>query len=86
MTSMLDFTIKYRWDNEQEKSEMFVSAPNSYKINKLSNSEPQIRKWGWNYFLIAILFLVHMEMNFTAIFDFFFHIYSSVMFISNSYS
>ena len=31
--------------------------PDSYKINKLSNFEPHIRKTGLNYFLIAICFL-----------------------------
>ena len=45
MTSILDFTKNYRSDDEQQTPEMLVSAPESHKINKLSNSEPQIKKW-----------------------------------------
>ena len=44
MTPILDFTINYRSDDEQFTPEMLVSAPKSQKINKLSNSEPQIKK------------------------------------------
>ena len=51
---------------------MLVSAPKSHKINKLSNSEPQMKKRGLIYILIAILFLVHMKVNFAAILFFFF--------------
>ena len=34
MTSILDFTISYKSDNEQKTPEMLVSAPKSHKINK----------------------------------------------------
>ena len=44
MTSILDFTKNYRSDDEQLTPEMLVSAPKSHKINKLSNSEPQMKK------------------------------------------
>ena len=40
---------------------MLVTASKSYKINKLSNSEPQTKK----------VVLARMENNFAAIFDFF---------------
>ena len=56
-------------NNKHQK--MPVSAPKSYKINKLSNSEPQIKKRGSNYILIAILFIVYMKLNFAAILNFF---------------
>ena len=58
MTSILDFTINYRSDNEHD-------------INKFTNSEPQIKK-SLIYILIAILFLVYMKVNFAAILFFFF--------------
>ena len=44
MTSIFDFTINYRSDDEQVTSEMFVLVPKSYKINKLSNFVPQTKK------------------------------------------
>ena len=44
MTSILEFTMKYRSDDEQWTSEMFVSVTKSYKINKLNNSENQRKK------------------------------------------
>ena len=53
---------------------MLVSAPKSHKINKLNNSEPQKKRRGLIYILIAILFLVYMKVNFAAILDFFFQI------------
>ena len=83
----LGFMINYRPDYEQLTPEMLVSATKSatksHKINKLSNSEPQIKKTGLIYILIAILFLVHMKVNVAAILDFFFQIYSSETFSSN---
>ena len=44
---------------------------------------PEIMKKDLIYISIAILFLVHMKVNFPAILDFFFQIYSSATFIPN---
>ena len=82
MTSILDFT-SYLSDDERLPPEMFVSAPKSHKINTLSNYEPQLKKRGLIYILIAILFLVYMKVNFAGILNFFFQIYSSVTFSPN---
>ena len=41
MTFLLDFTMKYRSDDEQKR---FLSAPKSYNIKTLSNFVPQIKK------------------------------------------
>ena len=49
MTFILDFTINYRSDDEQCTPEMLVSAPKSHNINKLSNSEPQIKKFNLHF-------------------------------------
>ena len=58
MTSSLDFMINYMSDDEHNTSDMFVSASKSYKINKSSNSVPQIKKIGLIYISIAILFFL----------------------------
>ena len=65
------------------KHQKCLFRPQVTKINKLSNSEPQIKKTGLIYILIAILFLVHMKVNFAAILDFFLQIYSAVTFSPN---
>ena len=71
MASILDFMINYISDDEQKTSAMFSLTPKSYKINKLSNFEPEIEKRGLIIILIIILLLVHMKLNFAAFFVFF---------------
>ena len=62
---------------------MFVSVPKSYKINELSNSVRQMTKRGLTYISIVILFVFYMKVNFAALSDFFFQMYSSLSFIPN---
>ena len=44
MTFISDFTINNYRSDDEHLTEMFVSPPKSYKINKLRNFEPQIKK------------------------------------------
>ena len=53
-----------------------------YKIKKLSNYVGRIAKISLPYISIAVLFLVHMKLNFAAILYFFF---SNVL-VNNVYS
>ena len=81
MTSILDFTLNYGWTINTKNA---CFGPNSHKINKLSYSEPPIKKIiGSIFILIAIMFLVYVKVNFAAILVFFFQIYSSVTFSPN---
>ena len=80
MTSILDFTIKYRSDDEQQTSEMFVSTSKSYKIKKIEQFRATNEKRGLIYILF---FFGHVEINVAAILDFFFQILSSVALIPN---
>ena len=82
MTSILDFTISYTLDDGQQTSELFVSAPKSYKINTFSNSVPQIKK-VWMHISIAIIFLVH---NYEGEFRGYFRFFLSNLLDSNVYS
>ena len=44
MQNDLDSMINYKSDDEQYTPKMLVLAPKSHRFNKLSNSEPQIKK------------------------------------------
>ena len=44
MAFIVDFTIKYRSDDEKCTSEILVSATKSYKNHKFSNIEPHKQK------------------------------------------
>ena len=44
MASILDCTVNYRSDDEQERPEMFFSAPKSYKIKKLGSFVSKMKK------------------------------------------
>ena len=59
---------------------MFVSAPKSCKINNLSNSEPQIKKW-YNLHFDSHFVSCSYGDEFRGHFGFCFQIYLSVTFI-----
>ena len=82
MASILNFTMNYRSDDDDEYQKCFFRAPSHTKYKKMSKFEAQIIKRCFIYILIVILFLVHMKVNFAAILDFFIQIQSSVTFIS----